>query len=917
MQNDILQLADGPVQALPLAPLRAVAQWIVVQLVPLANGKTDKLPIDYRTGAVTLKGSDGAHNPEIWLPHTAAADLVARWGPGYTVGFVLTAADPFWCLDIDSALQPDGTWSQLAQDLCRALPHTVVEVSQSGRGLHVWGQGVVPPHIRKRVDLGIELYDERRFIALGTGAVGDMSQPCPTIAAIAAAYFPPRAVSAVDVPDDGPCAEWRGPTDDDDLIRRAMRSHSAAGVFGATRASFADLWTADATALARAYPPDAGSSEPYDRSSADAALAQHLAFWTGRYVARIERLMRRSALVREKWDARDDYLVDRTIRGACARQVDVLVDREPEARSFRDVQRELDMLPSEDVRARWVGLAIDLPPPDTETFIDWVSSRVGVGVRPLQQELAAARKERKAQKRDHQIRAEAGPRQLIEHRPEAITALADQIEAEIVRTAAPGAYVTFGGVLSHVVARRLPDTHLLDDGNAAAPAVPLIETMHITEIRRQVERVAVLYDVKANGEKRIRGVPDDLLQVLRYKTARPAPALTGLLTHPIVLPSGEILAIDGLHAASGLYVWGATMPEARPYGREEASAALAWLATNVLEGFEFATPLDAAIALAGLFTGVQRRVLDSAPGLAILASMQASGKTTLARRLHVLLTGHDMPVSNFTFNDPTEAGKQLLSTLLRGPAMLVIDNVPDGFTVSSGPLAAAMTASSYTNRFLGESRDVTAPTNVAFVLTGNNLSLGADEVTRWMIVRLAPRSGLPEERRFKHPDVLGHALSIRRPALLHVVGIVAGYRRSGQQISSASRFEAWDRMVRQPLLWAGAADVSQVFRLNRESSEATSGLKTLLSALRRRFGDQEFTAGQVTALSVGTPSEVFEAQREALEGLRVKDTGNSRQVGMALKANIGKITEVGGVSVALASRQDPASNAQRYRVVSA
>ena len=56
---------------------------------------------------------------------------------------------------------------------------------------------------------------------------------------------------------------------------------------------------------------------------------QHLAFWTGKDAARIERLMRRSALVREKWD-RDDYLGPRTIMGAISRQVQVLQDKRPE-----------------------------------------------------------------------------------------------------------------------------------------------------------------------------------------------------------------------------------------------------------------------------------------------------------------------------------------------------------------------------------------------------------------------------------------------------------------------------------------------------------------------------------------------------------------------------------------------------------
>lgn len=301
-----------------MTPLLNTPQWIVVLLVPLNNGKTDKLPVDYRTGSV---GVD-AHNRNYHTDYTTARTLAEKWGPQFTVGFVLTENDPFFCLDIDNALQPDNTWSPLSQSLCAALPNTVIEVSQSGRGLHVWGQGIVPRHSMKRVDLAIEFYTEKRFIAIGHSQVGDMSQPCPTVRAFVEHYFPPRErVAAVG---DGPAPEWRGPEDDDELIRRALQSKSARSAFGGG-ASFADLWECNATVLGRAYPPDTSSSEPFDRSSADAALAQHLAFWTGRDGERIDRLMRQSGLKREKYD-RDDYL-PRTIENACSMQREVLQDK--------------------------------------------------------------------------------------------------------------------------------------------------------------------------------------------------------------------------------------------------------------------------------------------------------------------------------------------------------------------------------------------------------------------------------------------------------------------------------------------------------------------------------------------------------------------------------------------------------------
>lgn len=128
---------------------------------------------------------------------------------------------------------------------------------------------------------------------------------------------------AGDLPD-GPVPEWRGPTDDADLLRRALQSRSAASTFG-NRASFADLWEGNAEALAKAFPDTAN---PYNASEADAALAAHLSFWTGRDAGRIERLMRQSGLARPKWD-REDYL-PRTIGRITSAPGQVLQDNPPE-----------------------------------------------------------------------------------------------------------------------------------------------------------------------------------------------------------------------------------------------------------------------------------------------------------------------------------------------------------------------------------------------------------------------------------------------------------------------------------------------------------------------------------------------------------------------------------------------------------
>lgn len=303
--------------------LTAHRQFIVYRLEPSKSrpGKLDKLPIDYSTGRVI-----SAHDSAYWLGYDSAARFAQQFGDGHGVGFVITPESKVFCLDIDGCLQPDGQWSQQSRDLCAMFPGAAIECSVSGRGLHIWGtySGDMLPHGCKNEALGIELYTEKRFIALGRpdGATGNVATDCTlALQCAAAVYFPPDMAQTVDQAwTTEPCEEWRGPTDDEDLLRRAMGSKSAAAAFGG-RASFADLWNNNGAALMHAYPAE---GRMYDASQADAALAQHLAFWTGKDCERIRRLMDRSALARDKWE-REDYL-PRTILGAVARQFEVFVD---------------------------------------------------------------------------------------------------------------------------------------------------------------------------------------------------------------------------------------------------------------------------------------------------------------------------------------------------------------------------------------------------------------------------------------------------------------------------------------------------------------------------------------------------------------------------------------------------------------
>lgn len=881
----------------PLTPLTALRQFVPVLVVPRPNGKSDKLPLS-ATGEVI-----DAHDPRHWLDY----DSAARVSPH--VGFVITAASGFWCLDIDGALQPDNTWSPLALELTGMLPGTVVEVSHSGKGLHIWGRGPIPEHRKKNVTLAIELYSNSRFILIGSQANGTMAATVPGIAAVVERYFKPADMTVSGT--DGPRADWRGPTDDADLIRRALASHSATSVFGGGGASFRDLWERNVDALARAYPAT-GESGPYDASSADAALVAHLAWWTGCDGPRIARLMRQSALARDKYD-REDYL-PRTIEAIAGKQKGVCQDKT--LRTAAEAISEFDGLPQDEARRKLALVFDTVKPEEQELFKQYAEARAGLTRRDVNALIRQAKLTATVAASEDRIKHRAQDRTLIRWEPESSVDISGRVEALICQTANPGEYVQFGGALARVAVKHLPHTSALDRPGEQSAPVPHIEPLDAVAIRALVERVAVFYELNKDTTKRPVGVPDRVVENLLGKSKHEADEVSGLLTHPVVLTSGEILSGPGLHRGSRLFLQGLSLSGARPYAHAEAVAALDRLRRLFLAEFEFSSTLHADLALAALFTGVERRVLDKAPGVAFLASMQSSGKTTLAQRVHVILTGHDMPVSTFPSGNEEEFGKRLLAALMRGPAMMCFDNVPDGFTFHSGTLAAAMTAPSFTQRVLGASREVTVPTNTLFVITGNNLSLGNDEVTRWLVVRLQPKSARPDERKFKNADTVRFALQIRDEVLTDVLGVIAGYLASGARYEAKSRFPDWDRMVRQPLLWSGAQDVAQSFTANADESEAIRSHRALVHAIRCAFpAGQWFTARSLVA-QAALPSDSGPRLTSALENQPIKGPLSPKSIGRLLTGKVGRVATIGDEGLKIEQRTNRDHTAE-FRVTAA
>ena len=227
-----------------------------------------------------------SNNPATWTTfEAAAAALAASSGRYEGLGFML--GDGYVGVDLDDSLRPDRSLKAWAAPIFRRLP-TYWEVSPSGQGVKGFMRAVLPPKGRvtwlkdgESKPLGkVELYDAGRFFTVtgdqleGTPrAIADMAGE---LAALHSELWPAPQ------PRQAPRHAASVTADDQKILDKARAAK--------TGAKFSRLW--------------AGSTADYggDDSSADQALCNLLAFWTGPDPRRIDALFRGSGLLRPKWD---------------------------------------------------------------------------------------------------------------------------------------------------------------------------------------------------------------------------------------------------------------------------------------------------------------------------------------------------------------------------------------------------------------------------------------------------------------------------------------------------------------------------------------------------------------------------------------------------------------------------------------
>jgi Family of unknown function (DUF5906) len=296
-----------------LSHLRAFVIWRFI--AKLGEPKPAKVPVNPQTGQPC-----NWMDPAAWMLPADALAAAQALGPDYGVGIVAIPGSDLLFIDLDSARDPAGGWYPHVRAFEEQFRGAYTETSVSQTGRHIVARiqfALLPAHGTRNADFRMEAYSQARFLALtGIDADGSLAHDFTAAAQrFLAQYFPPTD-SRTGEWREGPVEEWDGPSDDEELIRRACRSHGARAAYGRS-AAFLDLWSANADILERQFPPQS-AGQVYDGSAADMALLNHLAFWTGNDCPRMELLLKASQLRRTKHD-RPDYM-RRSILAACASQ---------------------------------------------------------------------------------------------------------------------------------------------------------------------------------------------------------------------------------------------------------------------------------------------------------------------------------------------------------------------------------------------------------------------------------------------------------------------------------------------------------------------------------------------------------------------------------------------------------------------
>jgi len=330
---------------------------------------------------------------------------------------------------------------------------------------------------------------------------------------------------------------------------------------------------------------------------------------------------------------------------------------------------------------------------------------------------------------------------------------------------------------------------------------------------RQIETVSemALYDRLARtadwvkiGEDSVASVnpPKDVARVMAAVPDAKLPPLAALAEGPVFARDGSLIASPGYHREAALWL---DLPEGFSIGDipdAPSTADISWarslLVDDLFTDFPFVAPSDRAHAVAAVILPFVRRLIPGRTPIHLVeAPAEGSGKGYICHAVSIIASGQTQGARTLSHDDD-EARKMITSELSTGRPIILLDNADDRKLLSSPSLASVITADTWTDRQLGQSRMLTMPNNAVWLLTGNNPKLSMELARRCVRIRIEPPEERPHLRRsFKHDPFLDWVRENRADLVRAVLILVRHWIASGKPLSShrLGSFERWAQII--------------------------------------------------------------------------------------------------------------------------
>lgn len=266
--------------------LKTMKRWVCFRVEQLKDtpNKTTKRPYNAITGKLA-KVNDNL----TWSTFKLAINGCVKYGMD-GIGFVL--GDGIFGIDLDNHMDENGEFDypqeefkSLCDEFINALD-SYTEYSQSGNGIHIICEGKLPEGKRRK--RGVETYDSGRFFAFTGNTIRNIpiqnreEEIKPLWEKYVKDAEPTFKNDFIDTyKNNNNYVELT--LDDEEIIEAALSSAQGGAFYNYYKCG--DL-----------------SQNENDHSKADLAFCNMLAFWTNKDPMKMDRIFRKSALMRDKWD---------------------------------------------------------------------------------------------------------------------------------------------------------------------------------------------------------------------------------------------------------------------------------------------------------------------------------------------------------------------------------------------------------------------------------------------------------------------------------------------------------------------------------------------------------------------------------------------------------------------------------------